>query len=141
MPDQNIVPEVLKQTFQGNSESRKANRLYWDTDESVNGIAERLQLSKGRLYDMITSLAVEAECPRCGENLVYANRTARDHGVLTCESCGFEGSRSDVDGDSTPGRHPASRLSGRALLTSDRAMVGAVLAGVAVGLMVGRWLK
>jgi len=140
MPDQNIMPEALKKRFLGSDEARQANRLYWDTDESVNGIADRLELSKGRLYDMITSLEVEATCPKCGTNLVYANRTAREHGTLTCEACGFEGHRDKVKGDSTPHQHPATQASGM-FARADRTMVGAVLAGVAVGLMVGRLLK
>lgn len=135
MPDGIRPPE-----FRGDPEAREANRLYWDTDESVNGIAERLELSKGRLYDVITPLPVGANCPVCGGPLGFANRTARDDGRVSCPLCDFTASRDEIDGDAELAPHPATRTAdgpGH----SDGTMIAAALIGVAVGLMLGRWLR
>lgn len=123
--------------FRGDPEAREANRLYWDTDESVNGIAERLELSKGRLYDLLTPLPVDVECPQCGGPLGYENRTARDRQIASCPLCPFEAPLEDA---AAPGAHPASRPAPGAGY-SDRTLVGAAMVGVAVGLALGRWLR
>lgn len=142
------MPEGIRQPeFRGNPEAREANRLYWDTDESVNGIAERLEMSKGRLYDAISPLPAEATCPECGGPLGYANRTARDGGIVACPLCSFEAHRDEVEAAGDPGRHPAVGPVGRSAAGgsdssfADGTLVGVALVGVAVGLVLGRWLR
>jgi hypothetical protein len=68
----------------------EANRLYWQSDQSVNQIGETLDLSKGVLYGLIEALPTGLPCPECGEEMVYPNRTARDKGFLACPDCGTE---------------------------------------------------
>jgi hypothetical protein len=68
----------------------EANRLYWDSDQSVNQIGEQLDLSKGVLYGLIAALPSGLPCPECGEEMVFPNRTARDKGFLACPECGME---------------------------------------------------
>ena len=68
----------------------EANRLYWDSDRSVNQIGEELDLSKGVLYGLIAALPAGLPCPECGEEMVFPNRTARDKGFLECPECGME---------------------------------------------------
>ena len=68
----------------------RANELYWGSDRSVNELAEDLDLSKGALYGMIRPLAAGLDCPECGGEMEYANRTARDKGFVTCAGCEFE---------------------------------------------------
>ena len=70
--------------------ARAANELYWESDTSVNQIAERLALSKGTLYGLVRPLPAEIGCPRCGVEMVYPNRTALEKGVLACPGCEFE---------------------------------------------------
>ena len=125
--------------FSGSDEARKANRLYWDTDGSVNGIAEQMGLSKGRLYDLLTPLQMDAPCPECGGPLGFANRTARDQGMVVCGACGWEGHEDDVEGDTTPRPHPATQT--RPFALPDGVLIGAALVGAAFGLALGRWLR
>jgi hypothetical protein len=81
MSSQNSDPEALLD---------EANRLYWESEESVNQIGEALGLSKGVLYGLITPLPAGLPCPGCGEEMVFPNRTAREKGFLACPSCGME---------------------------------------------------
>lgn len=125
----------------GDPEAREANRLYWDTDESVNGIAERLELSKGRFYDLLTPLPVDRSCPNCGAPLGFANRTARDSGKVSCPLCSFETEFDELDEspDLASLTHPAARVPDG--VHGDAALLGAALVGVAVGIALGRWLR
>lgn len=68
----------------------RANELYWESDESVNQIADDLELSKGTLYGMIHPRKAGLPCPECRAGMVFANRTARDKGLLNCPECGLE---------------------------------------------------
>lgn len=68
----------------------EANRLYWESEESVNQIGEVLGLSKGVLYGLIAPLPAGLPCPKCGEEMMFSNRTARDKGFLVCPECGME---------------------------------------------------
>ena len=66
------------------------NRLYWESATSVNQIGEELGLSKGALYGILRPLLAGLPCIKCGEEMAYPNRTARDKGFLACSSCGYE---------------------------------------------------
>jgi len=68
----------------------EVNRLYWESDQSVNQIGEALDLSKGVLYGLIAALPAGLPCPKCAEEMVFPNRTARDKGFLACSDCGME---------------------------------------------------
>ena len=81
MPSQNPDHEALRD---------EANRLYWESEESVNQIGEALGLSKGVLYGLISPLPAGLPCPGCGEEMVFPNRTAREKGFLACPECGME---------------------------------------------------
>lgn len=70
--------------------AQEANRLYWDSDRSVNQIADDLGMSKGTLYDVVEPRPAGVACPHCGQEMSYPNRTARDRGFLDCTACGFE---------------------------------------------------
>lgn len=72
------------------SREARANELYWSSDRSVNGIAADLDVSKGTLYGLIQPHPADIPCPECGAELGYANRTARDRGLVTCPECGLE---------------------------------------------------
>ena len=74
----------------------RANHLYWQSDRSVNQIADEMNLSKGMLYGMISPLTSDLPCPRCSTILEYSNRTARERGLLGCPDCGLEGDEVDV---------------------------------------------
>jgi len=68
----------------------QVNRLYWESDTSVNQIGEELGLSKGALYGILRPLPAGLPCIKCGEEMAYPNRTARDKGFVACSSCGYE---------------------------------------------------
>ena len=71
--------------------SERASTLYWNSDRSVNSIADDLGLSKGRLYDLIRPLGSEQPCSACGSELVFENRTAREREERICPICDSEG--------------------------------------------------
>ncbi len=73
------------------TEQVEANRRYWESEESVNGIADAMGISKGRLYDLLLPFDAEAACPDCGAALGFPHRTARSRGEGGCDACGFEG--------------------------------------------------
>lgn len=115
--------------------TRRANELYWGSDESVNQIAERLDLSKSALYGMVGPLMSGNGCPVCGAEVEFANRTARDRDELECPACGWEGGESETaaldDGADERGWAPSvpSSAEGR------RALLGGALLGAAAGLL------
>ena len=74
-----------------------ANELYWGSGQSVNKIAENLELSKSALYDMICPQPLGLSCPLCAAEVASSNRTAKDKRVATCAECGWEGPENDAD--------------------------------------------
>jgi hypothetical protein len=142
-------------------EAREANRLYWESDLSVNAVAETLGVSKGRLYDLVAPLPVDVSCPDCGGELAFPNRTARDRGLLTCDTCGFEGDRDELEalygtgskaagsreddpfregsGETGGTRTPASLL-GQPVMGRP-VILGGLLVGVVGGVLLARWLR
>ena len=69
----------------------RANDLYWHSGQSVNQIAEEMDLSKSRLYGLVRPLPVGSPCPDCQTELLFPNRTAMEKGFVTCPECGVEG--------------------------------------------------
>ena len=67
----------------------QANDAYWNSDAGVNRLAKEFDLSKGALYDIIAALPAGLPCPQGDGELVYTNRTAREHGFVSCATCGF----------------------------------------------------
>ncbi len=145
----------------GTSESadslpERANDLYWQSDRSVNQIADEMDLSKGMLYGLIRPLTSDLPCPRCSTILEYSNRTARERGLLSCPDCGLKGDEMVVReeweqaaaGNSgrglvippsdTPSRAPRSAAATRP--RHDPLLVGAGLLLVAAGLWLFRGL-
>lgn len=132
---------------------KKLNRLYWESDRSVNQIAEDLGVSKGTLYDVVESRSSGVRCPACDGETVYPNRTARDRGEATCTACGLE---TEVTGAGSvavgsPGSRAGARLAelkdrlprpdwsmgeGREALT--RLVAGTALLGVAAGILMAK---
>jgi hypothetical protein len=123
----------------------EANRLYWDSEESVADIADQLDLSRRALYDAVHPVSAGLACSRCGAELEYANRSARRSGHCVCPTCGAEEFVSNGDeevdrpltvvaGDAREGREDARMAIGDPDLR-HRAMVlgGAAIAGVAIG--------
>ena len=123
----------------------RANALYWDSDTSVNDIADELDLSKGALYGMIRPRETGLACPECGGPLQYANRTARDKGMVSCPECGFEEEEELVEavaleaGDQPAPAPPGSRgVVSPPSTVSLRTLVVSTLLGLAAGLAIGQ---
>lgn len=122
----------------------RVNRLYWESDHSVNAIGDEFGLSKGRLYELLRPLPSGLGCPECGAELGFANRTARDRGRLSCGRCGFEGGRDEARSAPEDGtelaplpRDPLGETSPAVLST----VLGGLLVGAAAGLLLGRYLR
>lgn len=130
----------------------RANELYWRSDQSVNQIADALELSKGVLYGLIRPQPVGLPCPDCAEELVYPNRTAKERRTVACAQCGWEGGEGDA---AVPGADqsvvlpafdhddeddvtvPALCLSSR----RQRTILGGALLGAAAGLALVIWAR
>jgi hypothetical protein len=131
--------------------TRRANELYWTSDESVNQIAERLDLSKSALYGMIGPLTSGSGCPICGAEVEFANRTARDRDELSCPMCSWEGAEAETvplipgaSGSNANGSQGGSaEAAADGLSDSDRQriIVGSALIGAAVGLVLFTYLR
>ncbi len=65
---------MANQAKRDEAAARKANKLYWGSDISVNQLAEKLDLSKGRLYGLLVPLPTGDSCPECGEEIASARR-------------------------------------------------------------------
>ncbi len=117
--------------------ARKANKLYWGSEISVNQIAEKLDLSKGRLYGLLVPLPAGDPCPDCGEETGYPNRTARDRNQAMCSFCAEgvqarpRGGKATTKPAVTASKAPA-RLGAPGI--KSQALLGAALLGVAAGL-------
>lgn len=126
----------------------KANELYWESDESVNQIAEDLELSKGTLYSVIQPLPTGLACPECGDELLYPNRTARERGMVGCPTCGFEGEEEEAR-PAERDEESRERTSGTPVLSAwdamdaerKRTLVGGALLGAAAGLALVFWAR
>jgi predicted RNA-binding Zn-ribbon protein involved in translation (DUF1610 family) len=128
--------------------ARAANELYWESDASVNQIADRLELSKSTLYGLIRPLPAEIACPRCGTEMVYSNRTALERAFLSCPGCEFEEEEEvlrESGAELLPGPGPDLAVDLPTALREDsfpgRVVVGAALIGVAAGMLLGRGLR
>ena len=141
----------------------QANELYWRSDQSVNQIAEAMDLSKSGLYALIRPLAAEGTCPDCGEGLVFSNRTTEQKSIASCPACEYAGesrpskknvrtknartrkSASDssdaspgTDLQPTRGASVEGKTKAGRRLRSRRVLWASVLLGVAAGLYVTR---
>ena len=128
----------------------RANELYWNSDRSVNQIADELNLSKGVLYGLIRPRPAGLACPACSAELVHSNRTALDRGLVDCPVCGWEGTEEEADPydedlpDVEEGRASSWATAGdrvRAAWTGPwtRTAVGGALLGAAAGLAFVMW--
>ncbi len=147
--------------------SQEANRLYWETEASVNQIAEELGLSKGFLYGLLLPLPAGLLCPKCRQELTFPNRTARDRGFVVCPNCGFEEEELTVQAfweDLPEGAEPPPWEEGRERTPfppekpggvqerpgelregwrgrQGKLLAGTALLGMAAGLALGIWLR
>jgi predicted RNA-binding Zn-ribbon protein involved in translation (DUF1610 family) len=124
----------------------QANELYWRSEQSVNQIAEAMDLSKSGLYALVRPLPAERTCPECGEGLVFPNRTTEHKAIASCPECEYVGEAPSARPDGEPGsdlepqRGPTAvrKTSSGRRLRSSRVLWASVLLGVAVGLYVTR---
>jgi hypothetical protein len=115
----------------------EANRLYWETDTSVAGIAEQLHLSRRALYDVLRPGGAGAKCTICGGDMVYENRSARSAGQPVCSLCGARpGSAPEI----TPAPEPVVVTAGDpgALRLGGVMIAGAIVGAVATLIAVRR---
>ena len=116
----------------------RANVLYWDSEESVNDIAESMDLSKGTLYGMIRPRPAGITCPECSNEMEHPNRTAREKGFVTCPECGLEEEEDvvlEVLGETAGTGHRSSREA------PSGALLASVFLGAAAGIAITRWLR
>jgi hypothetical protein len=103
----------------------EANRLYWETEDSVAEIAARLELSRRALYDVIEPLPTENYCETCGGPLSFDNRSARTAGQATCVVCRETGA-TEADAPVVTAED-AEADDERALLVGAAAIAGAAI--------------
>ena len=119
----------------------RANALYWESDDSVNDIADRLDLSQGALYGLVDPLPADEACPQCGGSLEYPNRTAREKGFVTCTQCDLEEElaliRAAADEEARGHLPTSAPVDG----VPARTAVAAGLIGLAAGILIGQWAR
>jgi predicted RNA-binding Zn-ribbon protein involved in translation (DUF1610 family) len=130
---------------------KRANELYWGSELSVNQIADEMDVSKGMLYELIRPEPVGVACPVCTQEVVYANRTARERAMLACPSCGWEGDEAEADsgvGDASvvlPAGEEEGQADADPFADDDpgrkRAIVGGAFLGAAAGLAWVLWSR
>jgi predicted RNA-binding Zn-ribbon protein involved in translation (DUF1610 family) len=130
---------------------KRANELYWSSELSVNQIADEMDVSKGMLYELIHPESAGVACPACTQELVYANRTARERALLVCPQCGWEGDEDEADLDvgdvSVVLPAGADDADADASVLSDedfgrkRVILGGAMLGAAVGLAWVLWSR
>ena len=69
------------------AQHERANRLYWNSSDTVDRIAEQLGMSRNALYASVRPAPAGVECPDCDEELVFPNRTSRLAGRSLCLAC------------------------------------------------------
>lgn len=127
--------------------SERANMLYWNSDRSVNSIADDLGLSKGGFYGVIRPIESGRHCSSCQLKMVFANRTAQERDDAFCPVC-------DASGLPAPANAPSSsstddsrtfEISGNAepspLLSEPRGVLASFFVGAVVGILLGRFLR
>ncbi len=78
------------------TQTERANLMYWTSAETVDGIAEQLGMSRSSLYSAVRPTEAGAHCPDCGDDLVFPNRTSRTAGRAVCLSCGRTAALDDL---------------------------------------------
>ncbi len=121
----------------------RANRLYWESDDSVNEIAEQLDLSKSALYQKIEGLDADEPCAQCGGALEYANRTARDKGVVRCPLCGSDAASPKTVKPTRRSTRSVAKVPSRTPdpVADRQALLGAALLGTAALMLLVRWTR
>lgn len=129
-------------TIEPSELAKVVNRMYWDSDDSVNRIAERLDLSKGALYGLIEPAPTDGTCPDCGSSLSFGNRTARDRGLAECIACALVRKRANRVPSTTLAAHsPEPARIREPRVWSGRALAGSLLVGVVTGVLIARMLR
>lgn len=122
------------------STATEANRLYWETEQSVADIAQQLDISRRALYNAVLPLPVDTSCDVCGSPLVYENRSARSAGQPVCVACA-EAAEADAedqrDTAQTAESAPTAEDAEQSVMVAAAAVAGAVL-GAAVTMAVVR---
>lgn len=134
----------------------RANDLYWRSGQSVNQIAEEMDLSKSGLYALVRPFPAERRCPECGAGLGFPNRTALDKAIASCLECDYVGGAhptteengaaapatpadsGEPKGDLEPALSAERTASSGRARRSNRVLWAAVLFGVAAGLYMTR---
>jgi hypothetical protein len=75
------------------------DRLYWNSEESVDAVASRLGLSRHALYQAVHPHPAGAACGICGGELAFANRSQRTRRRARCTECGGTCTLSATDGE------------------------------------------
>jgi hypothetical protein len=115
----------------------RANRLYWESTDTVDEVASQLGISRSALYGVVDPLPVDGACPECGGRMVFMNRSQRSSGQATCSGCG---ARFDLDALAAEREHAlAADADWEASLADDRPGWAGELAGVSAErvLMIG----
>ena len=141
MPDTSWAPSGDPDRELLRDMSERATLLYWNSDRSVNSIAEDLGLSKGRLYELIRPLKSGDRCPICQSDLVFDNRTARDRNEAVCPACDSgpvpELSRSRAPEGVDPSILGESTLASSEGVATAPFGIGGVVAGLLIGTVAG----
>lgn len=112
------------------AQHERANRMYWNSSDTVDRIAEQLGMSRNALYSSVRPAPAGVDCPDCDEELVYPNRTSRLAGRAICLGCDTAHAVADLTAaESRPPRSASTLYEGR-----DQGYDGVRLGGLRDGL-------
>ena len=130
------------------------NDRYWNSDQTVDRLVEEMESSRSALYAALRPVPAGVSCDRCGERMVFTNRTNRANETATCRNCGNEGSlqsmQSTVPALGEPRNGAADDVAGVARWRQDLARVeperyvlvgGAAALGVVLGAAATRAIR
>lgn len=80
----------------------EANELYWHSDRTVDQIVNDLGIRRSALYNAILPVSAGTSCPRCGDRMVFTNRTNQTAGRSVCGVCGTQAVAGEDAGREVP---------------------------------------
>ncbi len=117
------------------AQAAEANRLYWNQAASVGEIANQLGISRRALYEVLEPRPAGVQCPKCGAEGVFVNRSAQAAGLARCPNDATEMEAAKPESAAEPAATAAAapHVNGAGRFNLRIGIGSAALMGVVVG--------